>query len=69
MTQAVLHSRLGPLTVSEAAGRILALEWRDDPGEGSPLLGATGLGGFSTKGGVETKVWLLKHEGAASLLI
>lgn len=33
------------------------------------ILGAQGLGGFSAKGGVETKVWLLKHEGAASLLI
>lgn len=33
------------------------------------ILGASGLGGFSGKGGVETKVALLKHEGAASLLI
>ncbi|MCB2134655.1 MAG: methylated-DNA--[protein]-cysteine S-methyltransferase [Rhodobacteraceae bacterium] len=33
------------------------------------ILGATGLGGFSAPGGVETKVALLKHEGAASLLI
>ena len=33
------------------------------------ILGAQGLGGFSARGGVETKVWLLKHEGAASLLI
>lgn len=33
------------------------------------VLGAQGLGGFSAPGGVETKVWLLKHEGAASLLI
>lgn len=33
------------------------------------ILGAKGLGGFSAKGGVETKVWLLKHEGAASLLL
>jgi methylated-DNA-[protein]-cysteine S-methyltransferase len=33
------------------------------------VLGATGLGGFSAKGGVETKVALLRHEGAASLLI
>ena len=33
------------------------------------VLGAHSLGGFSAKGGVETKVWLLKHEGAASLLI
>ena len=33
------------------------------------VLGADGLGGFSAKGGVETKVALLKHEGAASLLI
>lgn len=33
------------------------------------VLSATGLGGFSAPGGVETKVALLKHEGAASLLI
>ncbi len=33
------------------------------------VLGATGLGGFSARGGVETKVWLLRHEGAAGLLI
>ncbi|WP_058333716.1 methylated-DNA--[protein]-cysteine S-methyltransferase [Phaeobacter sp. CECT 5382] len=33
------------------------------------VLGANGLGGFSGAGGVETKVTLLKHEGAAGLLI
>jgi O-6-methylguanine DNA methyltransferase len=33
------------------------------------ILGAQGLGGFSAKGGVETKIWLLKHEGAAGLLL
>lgn len=33
------------------------------------VLGANGLGGFSGDGGVETKVALLKHEGAAGLLI
>ena len=33
------------------------------------ILGAKGLGVFSEKGGVETKVWLLRHEGAAGLLI
>lgn len=33
------------------------------------VVGADGLGGFSARGGVETKVALLKHEGAASLLI
>lgn len=33
------------------------------------ILGATGLGGFSAPGGVETKVALLRHEGAASLLL
>ena len=33
------------------------------------VLGADGLGGFSAQGGIETKVALLKHEGAASLLI
>ena len=33
------------------------------------VLGASSLGGFSGAGGVETKVWLLRHEGAAGLLI
>ncbi len=33
------------------------------------VLGTSGLGGFSGRGGVETKVWLLRHEGAAGLLI
>ncbi len=33
------------------------------------VLGARGLGGFSAPGGVETKVALLRHEGAAGLLI
>jgi len=33
------------------------------------VLSATGLGGYSGKGGVETKVWLLRHEGAAGLLL
>lgn len=33
------------------------------------VLGAKGLGGFSAIGGVETKVFLLKLERAASLLI
>lgn len=33
------------------------------------VLGATSLGGFSGAGGVESKVWLLKHEKAAGLLI
>jgi methylated-DNA-[protein]-cysteine S-methyltransferase len=33
------------------------------------VLGASGLGGYSGQGGVETKVWLLRHEGAAGLLI
>jgi methylated-DNA-[protein]-cysteine S-methyltransferase len=33
------------------------------------ILAARGLGGFSAKGGVETKVFLLKLEGAAGLLI
>lgn len=33
------------------------------------ILSAHGLGGFSARGGVETKVFLLRHEGAASLLI
>lgn len=33
------------------------------------VLGATGLGGFSASGGVEDKVWLLRHERAGGLLI
>lgn len=33
------------------------------------VVGAAGLGGFSAPGGVETKVALLRHEGAYSLLI
>ena len=33
------------------------------------VTGSTSLGGFSARGGVETKVALLRHEGAASLLI
>ena len=33
------------------------------------VVGASGLGGFSAPGGVETKVALLKHEGAYGLLI
>jgi methylated-DNA-[protein]-cysteine S-methyltransferase len=33
------------------------------------VLGAKGLGGFSGEGGVETKVALLRREGAAGLLI
>jgi len=33
------------------------------------VLGVGGLGGFSGAGGIETKVALLRHEGAAGLLI
>src|SRR5690606_11845372 len=33
------------------------------------VLGANGLGGFSAPEGVETKVWLLRHEKAGGLLI
>jgi methylated-DNA-[protein]-cysteine S-methyltransferase len=33
------------------------------------VLAANGLGGFSAPGGVETKVALLRHEGAGGLLI
>jgi methylated-DNA-[protein]-cysteine S-methyltransferase len=33
------------------------------------VLGASTLGGYSGAGGVETKVALLKHEGAGSLLL
>lgn len=33
------------------------------------VLGSNGLGGFSGAGGIESKVWLLRHEGAAGLLI
>lgn len=144
-----LHTPLGSVTIHEANGILTRLDWRDDPGDPSPLLieaaaqlaayfdhrltefdlpfdwgtglqsqvrramaaiplgetltygdiaralnspaqaigqacganplpilipchrvlGAKGLGGFSAKGGVETKVWLLRHEGAAGLLL
>ena len=33
------------------------------------VLGRNGLGGFSAPGGVETKAMLLRHEGAAGLLL
>lgn len=33
------------------------------------VLGTGNLGGFSGGAGIETKVWLLRHEGAAGLLI
>lgn len=33
------------------------------------VLSAGGLGGFSAPGGIESKIWLLRHEGAAGLLI
>jgi methylated-DNA-[protein]-cysteine S-methyltransferase len=33
------------------------------------VLGAATLGGYSAPGGIETKVALLRHEGAAGLLI
>ena len=33
------------------------------------VLAAQGLGGFSGGTGVDTKVWLLRHEGAGGLLI
>lgn len=33
------------------------------------VVGAAGIGGFSARGGVETKVALLRHEGAYGLLI
>ena len=33
------------------------------------VLGASSLGGYSGAGGIETKVALLRHEGAAGLLI
>jgi methylated-DNA-[protein]-cysteine S-methyltransferase len=33
------------------------------------VLAANSLGGFSGEGGVETKVWLLRHEKAGGLLI
>ena len=149
MNRASLITPLGPVTLTETAGVITALDWYDSPGAGSPLLtealrqlqayfdrrltrfdlpldfgtgfqaqvrhamaaipygetrrygdlareigapaqaigqacganplpvlipchrvlAANGLGGFSAKGGVESKVFLLKLEGAASLLI
>jgi len=147
--RAALAGPFGPLTLTEEAGAITRIDWRHDPGEGSPLLeeacrqlqayferrlgafdlplgwgtglhalvrramtaipfgetrtygeiakavgapaqavgqacganalpilipchrvlGRTTLGGFSAPGGVETKVALLLHEGAAGLLI
>ncbi len=33
------------------------------------VLGAGSLGGFSGASGIEAKVWLLRHEGAAGLLL
>ncbi|MEL6477977.1 MAG: methylated-DNA--[protein]-cysteine S-methyltransferase [Pseudomonadota bacterium] len=33
------------------------------------VLAATGVGGFSGVGGVETKIWLLRHEGAYGFLV
>lgn len=33
------------------------------------VVGARGLGGFSAPGGIETKVALLRHEGAGGLLL
>lgn len=33
------------------------------------VLGANGLGGFSGGTGIDTKVWLLRHENAGGLLI
>lgn len=147
--RAVLTGPFGPMTLVEADGVIVRLDWRADPGEGSALLaeachqvrayfdgrltrfdlpfdwgtglhekvrramaaipfgetrtygqiaravgapaqavgqacganpipilipchrvlGQNTLGGFSAPGGVETKVALLRHEGAAGLLI
>lgn len=149
MTAATLHTRFGPVSLREAGGRIVALDWHAAAGEATDLqaeglrqlaeyldgqrqvfdlpldwgqglhervrramaaipfgetrtygeisamvdapaqvvgqacganpipliipchrvLGARGLGGFSAPGGVETKVALLRHEGAAGLLI
>jgi methylated-DNA-[protein]-cysteine S-methyltransferase len=146
---ATLSTPFGPVSLRVAGGRIVALSWKEDPSEASPLqteglrqvaeyfagtrqvfdlpldwgsglhakvrhamaaipfgetrtygqiakavgapaqavgqacganpipilipchriLSATGLGGFSAPGGVETKVALLRHEGAAGLLI
>ncbi|MEO0358714.1 MAG: methylated-DNA--[protein]-cysteine S-methyltransferase [Pseudomonadota bacterium] len=33
------------------------------------VMGAKGLTGYSGAGGVETKVWLLRHEGAGAFLL
>ncbi len=33
------------------------------------VLGADNLGGYSGDGGIDSKVWLLRHEGAGGLLI
>lgn len=147
--RAVLQGPFGAMTIHEADGVLVRLDWQDDPGEGSALLdearhqlaayfdrrltafdlpfdwgqgihaqvrramagipfgetrtygeiaraisapaqavgqacganplpilipchrvlGRATLGGFSAPGGVETKVALLRHEGAAGLLI
>ena len=49
---------------------LLALEFADLKELGFDwLMGPVSLGGFSAPGGVETKVALLRHEGAAGLLI
>ena len=149
MNAATLMTPFGPVTLRELGGRIAALDWREDPGEGSVLLtdaitqlaayfghrltrfdlpiafasgltgdvqrqmmaipmgetrtygqiakltgasaqavgqacganplpiivpchrilGAATLGGFSAPGGVDSKIWLLRHEGAAGLLL
>ncbi|MGQ0566757.1 MAG: methylated-DNA--[protein]-cysteine S-methyltransferase [Gemmobacter sp.] len=149
MRRAAADSPFGPLTLVEEGGRIVALHWRREAGEGSALLdeavrqlaayfdrrlaafdlpldwgtglqaqvrramaaiplgqtrtygdiarevgapaqavgqacganpipilipchrvlGQKTLGGFSAPGGIETKVALLRHEGAAGLLI
>jgi methylated-DNA-[protein]-cysteine S-methyltransferase len=41
-TRAVVATPFGPVTLEEGAGRLVALHWRADPGEGSPLLDEAG---------------------------
>ena len=36
--RAVVATPFGPVTLVDAGGVLVRLEWRDDPGEGSPLL-------------------------------
>ena len=52
-------------------GKIIATKLARHSAKAGPpqYLGRTSLGGFSAPGGIEAKVALLRHEGAAGLLI